>query len=387
MIPLQDPQGRIIGFTARLLADEPNAPKYINTPQTVLYDKSRHVFGLHLAKEAIRKNKYVVITEGNLDAIASHQAGVRQVVATAGTALTEQHLKALSRFIGDIRLSFDADKAGIAATERAIPIASRVGVTLSIITIPSGKDPDELIQQDPAKWQMAIDEPAYALDWLISTYEKRLDLNSATGKKEFSDVIMTVVRGLADKVEQDHYIQRLADILYVSREALLTKLQPAQPAHLKRRLKTSDPLDKTVVEMGKTQDHFLALVLLQPKLRDFLEPITEGMLYSLPAQQLLQFLRDNADFAGDVSTALALEPVADYVKILLLQYEALYQDLEILELRYEAARLQTRLIEQYVKKQKNEISSELKAANEADTSTLLAKAKQLDILLKQLKEA
>src|ERR1035437_6855006 len=118
---------------------------------------------------------------------------------------------------------------------------------------------------------MAIDEPAYALDWLISTYEKRLDLNSATGKKEFSDVIMTVVRGLADKVEQDHYVQRLADILHVSREALLTKLQPAQPARLKRRLKASDPLDKTVIEMGKTQDHFLALVLLQTKLRDFLE--------------------------------------------------------------------------------------------------------------------
>ncbi len=146
-------QGRVIGFTARLLDDDPNAPKYINTPQTVLYDKSRHVYGLHLAKEAIRKNKFAVLVEGNLDVIASHQAGVRQVVATAGTALTEPHLKALSRFTGDIRLSFDADKAGVAATERAIPIASRVKVSLSIIDIPSGKDPDELITQDPKLWQ------------------------------------------------------------------------------------------------------------------------------------------------------------------------------------------------------------------------------------------
>ncbi|MEJ0072726.1 MAG: toprim domain-containing protein [Candidatus Saccharibacteria bacterium] len=107
-------------FTARLLEDNPEAPKYINTPATPLYDKSRHVFGLHLAKEAIRKTKFVVVAEGNLDVIASHQAGVRQVVATAGTALTEPHLKALSRLTGDIRLCFDADKAGIAATERAI---------------------------------------------------------------------------------------------------------------------------------------------------------------------------------------------------------------------------------------------------------------------------
>ena len=153
MIPLQDPQGRVIGFTARLLEDDPEAPKYINTPQTVLYDKSRHIYGLHLAKEAIRKTKFVVMVEGNLDVIASHQAGVRQVVATAGTALTEPQLKALSRFTGDIRLCFDADKAGMAATERAIPIASRVKVSLSIIDMPSGKDPDELIRQDPELWQ------------------------------------------------------------------------------------------------------------------------------------------------------------------------------------------------------------------------------------------
>src|SRR5262249_46952302 len=133
MVPLADQQGRVIGFTARLLRDEPNAPKYINTPQTILYDKSRHVFGLHLAKEAIRKKKYAVIAEGNLDVIMSHQAGVKQVVATAGTALTEQQLKALGRFTPDIRLSFDADRAGASATERAIPIASKVGVSLSVI--------------------------------------------------------------------------------------------------------------------------------------------------------------------------------------------------------------------------------------------------------------
>ena len=97
MIPLQDAQGRVIGFTARLLEgnDDSQGPKYINTPQTVLYDKSRHIYGLHLAKEAIRKSKFVVIVEGNLDVISSHQAGVAQVVATAGTALTEPNLKAL----------------------------------------------------------------------------------------------------------------------------------------------------------------------------------------------------------------------------------------------------------------------------------------------------
>ena len=206
MIPLHDQLGRVIGFTARLLEDDDNAPKYINTPQTVLYDKSRHIYGLHLAKEAIRKEKFVVMVEGNLDVIASHQAGVRQVVATAGTAMTEQHLKALSRFTGDIRLCFDADKAGLNATERAIPIASRVKVSLSMITVPDAKDPDELIQKDPTLWQKAIGQNQYALDWLMERYEKLLDINSAQGKREFSDVLLPVVRALTDDVEQDHYM-------------------------------------------------------------------------------------------------------------------------------------------------------------------------------------
>src|SRR5690606_37275195 len=119
MVPLSDAQGRVVGFTARLLQDDPDAPKYINTPATLLYDKGRQVYGLHLAKDAIRKSGFSVVVEGNLDVIASHQAGVKNVVAAAGTALTEFHLKDLNRFAGDVRFGFDSDQAGINATERA----------------------------------------------------------------------------------------------------------------------------------------------------------------------------------------------------------------------------------------------------------------------------
>lgn len=178
MIPLQDQQGRVIGFTARQLDTNQNAPKYINTPATLLYDKSRHVYGLHLAKDAIRKQGFAVLTEGNLDVIASHQAGVLNAVATAGTALTESQLKTISRFAGDIRLAYDADKAGMNATERAIPIASKVNVSLSIINLPEGKDPDELIRDSPILWQEAVGNNQYALDWLIERYKNLLDVTT-----------------------------------------------------------------------------------------------------------------------------------------------------------------------------------------------------------------
>ncbi len=391
MFPLADPQGRIIGFTARLLQDDPHSPKYINTPQTVLYDKSRHIYGMHLAKEAIRKNKYAVLVEGNLDVIASHQAGVEQVVATAGTALTLQNLKALGRFTEDIRLSFDADSAGRAATERAIPIATKAGVSLSIITIPSGKDPDELIRQDPSKWQEAINRPEYAMDWLIQRYSHELDLSGAVGKKHFSDVILKVVRELDDSVEQEHYINQLAKMLDVSEEALLSKLKSghSEAGSIKRagKPRQTDPLDKSSIERAKSEDHLLVLALHQPKLRDFLTIITPQMLSVQPARELLQFLHSNPDFAGDPSATTSLQPIADYVKILQLQYEALYQDLDLLELRYEAGRLQARIVEQYVKNIKQQLSDKLQSSDESETSNLLNQVKQLDLLLKQVKEA
>jgi len=391
MIPLQDPQGRIIGFTARQLDDDdPNAPKYINTPQTVLYDKSRHIYGLHLAKEAIRKTKFVVITEGNLDVIASHQAGVRQVVATAGTALTEPHLKALSRFTGDIRLSFDADKAGLAATERAIPIASRVKVSLSIIDIPSGKDPDELIKQDPKLWETAITKNQYALDWLMARYSKLLDIESAQGKREFSDILLPVVRSLSDEVERDHYLNAIAKTIDVSREALEQKFQKtagSDPQTRQRRVKaTPQQIDKKAVENRKLQDNFLSLVLMRPTLREFLELMEAQMLYTDEGRTLLEFLRKNPDFDGKKDLA-AVQNLADYVKIEALLYEELYQGLELNELHYEAARLQARLIEQFIKTQKAKLSQSLETADEATTRTLLEQAKKYDSLLKQVKGA
>lgn len=388
MIPLQDPQGNVIGFTARLLEKNDEAPKYINTPQTVLYDKSRHVFGLHFAKEAIRKTKFVVLTEGNLDVIASHQAGVKQVVATAGTALTEQQLKALSRFTGDIRLSFDADKAGVAATERAIPIASKVGVTLGIIDIPSGKDPDELIKQDPKLWEKAIAEHTYALDWLIEKYQKQLDVTTAVGKREFSDVLLPVVRALKDSVEQDHYILKIADITQVSKEALLTKLNQKGTSTERPLKKAKTPpvkIDKKALEHSKVQDRFVALMLMQPKLREHLELITTDMFTNPDAQKLIEFLHTHPDFDGSPEKAAGLKEIADYSKIVALQYEELYQGLEFTELHYEAARLQTRLVEQYVKNQKQNLANELQNADDANMQRLLEQAQSLDILLRQVK--
>lgn len=388
MIPLMDSTGQAIGFTGRILEDIPNAPKYLNTPQTILYDKSRHVFGLHLAKDAIRKSKYAVIVEGNMDVVASHQAHVNNVVATAGTAITEAHLKTLERFVEDVRLAFDQDSAGIAATERAIPLASKAGLNLGIITVVGAKDPDELIHQDSAQWQKAIDKPQYALDWLMEIYKKRLDLNTAQGKRQYSDVILATVRGLADQVEQEHYVEALSKVLGVSKQALMTKLVvPSSPARQLKRSNQPLKFDAQAAEIIKVQNHLLALALHVPNLRDYLQPLTSEMFLEDQAQELFSFLHKNPEFDGKGAIAKELKKLSEYSKMLVLLFEELYQDLEITELRYEAARLQVRLIERYVKSKKAILAAAMRQdAGEKQTNQLLKQAKALDDLLSLTKE-
>lgn len=387
MIPLADAQGRIVGFTARQLGSDDTGPKYLNTPGTPLYDKSRHVYGLHLAKESIRKSKFVVLAEGNLDVIMSHQAGVKQVVATAGTALTEPHLKTLGRLTGDIRLCFDADNAGMNATERAIPIASKTKVSLSIINIPSGKDPDELIKQNVALWQEIIQKPQYALDWLMERYQNVLDITTAEGKRKYSDVLLPVVKSLADPVEQDHYLNAISDVTGTSIEALATKMKTGQDmsptAQPRRRKAEQTTLDKSAVESIKTEDHYLALMLLHRDLRTHMGLLRADMFTRTEAGEMFAFLETHPDYAGAKDKqATELRPLENYSKLLGLQYDELYSGLEFTELQYEAARLQARLVETFVKTKKQTIGDKLQDADEAETRVLLSEAKELDALLK-----
>ena len=221
-VPFIDTTGNVIGFTARILGK--GEPKYLNTPETLLFNKSKFIFGLFQAKESIRRNGFVVIVEGNMDVISSHQAGVKEAVATSGTAMTEQHLKALSNLTSDIRLAYDGDEAGIKATERAIMMAGDLGIDLTVISDYHGaKDPDELIQKDPKLWQDAVDHSIPAVDWLLNKYEENLNLNSAPDKRKYSDVALKLLSYIKDEIERASYEEKIAQKLGVKVEILREK--------------------------------------------------------------------------------------------------------------------------------------------------------------------
>lgn len=240
MVPFIDTTGNVIGYTARILGK--GEPKYLNTPETLLFNKSRFIFGLYQAKESIRRNGFVVIVEGNMDVISSHQAGVKEAVATSGTAMTEQHLKALSNLTSDIRLAYDGDAAGVKATERAIMLAGDLGIDLTVISDYHGaKDPDELIQKDPKLWQAAVNKSVPAVDWLLKKYEETVDLSSAPGKRKYSDVALKLLDYVKDEIERASYEEKVAKkldvdvaVLREKGERLSKKLEQSGKKYLKK---------------------------------------------------------------------------------------------------------------------------------------------------------
>ena len=261
MVPFIDTSGNVIGFTARIL--KKGEPKYLNTPETILFNKSRFIFGLYHAKEAIRRNGFIVIVEGNMDVISSHQAGVKEAVATSGTAMTEQHLKILSKLTSDIRLAYDGDEAGVKATERAIMLAGDLGINLTVISNYHGaKDPDELIQKDPKLWQQAIEERVPAVDWLLKKYEENLNLDLAPDKKQYSDVALKLLSYIKDEVERASYEEKIAKKLGIEVKVLREKgkrldeklEQSSQHRYLKKPKTTATPDN-----IKKLEDSLLAL--------------------------------------------------------------------------------------------------------------------------------
>ncbi len=348
MVPFFDNSGDIIGFTGRIVGD--GEPKYLNTPETLLFNKSRFIFGLTQAKEFIRKSGYVVIVEGNMDVISSHQAGVPEAVATSGTAMTEQHLKILNRLTDDIRLAYDGDAAGVKAAERAIDLANKLGINLKIISGYHGaKDPDELIQKDPKLWQKCVEECVPAIDWLLDKYEERVDITTGPGKKEYSDIAMKLIDSIPDAVEKKHYLKTVAEKLDVSIDDLKQKKVDTKAVRLKE-VKTKKP------KISSTE---------AKKLQDSLEAI---LVYGGTAGGEIKL-----DFPEDDTRLAELELI----------YERDYSKYKEDELKREARSLMKRYEDEIIQSEIDELTKELDA-NEDDDDKSAAILKKIQALRAKL---
>ncbi len=227
MFPIRDRQGNYVGFTGRIMPgpdgkDPPKEAKYVNTTQTSVYNKSAILFALDLAKQDIRRQGVAVIVEGNMDAIASHQAGVKNVVASSGTAFTAEQLALLRHLTDKLVLSFDMDAAGELAARRSIDAAVAEGFEVRVLRLPpdAGKDPDDCIRKDPAIWTQAIARAVPFMEWYVDLARQRLDLSDPYAKSKVSEELLAEVAKLPTPVERAHWFKRLAEFLQTTESAL-----------------------------------------------------------------------------------------------------------------------------------------------------------------------
>jgi DNA primase len=219
--PIFDALGQVVGFSARILPslDNGKTAKYINSPETLIYQKGKMLFGLNFAKSAIRQQNEAIVVEGQMDCVASHQAGVENVVASSGTALTLEQLMQIKKLTTNLKFCFDADSAGQLALRRAVEVALPLGFSLSVIQIGTVKDPDELIKQDKQAWPMAIASAVPYFDYFIQTALTNFS-GGVEQKKTIAHNLVPLLAKISDPVEQDHYLVKLANLLSIHEKAL-----------------------------------------------------------------------------------------------------------------------------------------------------------------------
>ena len=241
MFPIRDAQGRVIGFGGRLLQDAEGQPKYLNTPQTPLFDKGSVLYGIDLARHAIRESGTAVIVEGYMDVVVPYQCGVRNLVACMGTALTEQHLDQLKRITKRLILALDPDAAGARATERGIetarqalatrvvPVPTATGLIryeeqlqaeIRILVLPDGLDPDELVLSDRERWDALVTAALPVVEFHFEQVLASVDLTQARGKRDAVDRLLPVIAAMDSPVERSHYLQRLAARVHMDERQL-----------------------------------------------------------------------------------------------------------------------------------------------------------------------
>ena len=234
IIPIRDIQGRVIAFGGRILDD--GEPKYLNSPQTPIFDKSKVIFALDVAKRAIRAKDQVVLVEGYMDVISAHQRGFKNVVAAMGTSITPEQIKILSRYSRNFVFALDADAAGARAAWRGIQIAqeelSRRGVIaatargsfrtenrmladVGVAIMPEGKDPDDVLRTDPEQWRELINNAIPVVDYTLQQTALRFDLTTATGKSQFVQEVMPTLSKVGDPIQRRHYIGKIAGMVRV----------------------------------------------------------------------------------------------------------------------------------------------------------------------------
>lgn len=263
MFPLIDVKNQVIGFAGRVL--DRSEPKYINSPQTLIFNKSNFLFGLNLARGEIRIKNQAILTEGEMDMILSYQAGVKNVVASKGTALTPGQVELVKRYTDTILLCFDEDLAGDSASRRGIEMADAAGLNIKIIQISQGKDPAELVLKDINLWKRAVEEAEPIYDYYLHSVGLRFNPKTAEGKKRITQELATIFAKISDPLTQEHYIQKLSAFIFTPEELLRKEIRKQKTSTSVVELLTSSRSESIISSKSRREllEEYLLVILLK----------------------------------------------------------------------------------------------------------------------------
>ncbi|QQG45213.1 MAG: DNA primase [Candidatus Sungiibacteriota bacterium] len=320
MFPISDANGRVVGFSGRVFSAEGGSAsggeaskaaqieaKYVNTPQTLLYDKSRVLYGFEKAKNEIRAKNQVIVVEGQMDCIMSHQAGVKNTVAVSGTALTPYQLKILRRLCETLISSFDTDAAGESATKRSLALASQFEFERKIAVIPSGKDPADTVAEDAALWRSAVDGARPVVDFYFDKMLREHDPRTVDGKKKISATLLPLLSELAGEIEKAHWVGELAKRFGIRDDAVWNELNRVKSGPQEYSVDTA-PRSRIPTRRELLEERLLTLLtLVSQEVRDReLSGGNDFVFTSALNERLFENLKEKATAVSDLSGHLNL---------------------------------------------------------------------------------
>ena len=391
MFPIRDLHGGIVGFTARLLKEDPEKKqgKYINTPQTLVYDKSQVIYGLDKAKQNIKKLGATIVVEGNMDVITAHQAGFKNVVASSGTAFTDRQINLLKRYSPNLIIAFDMDAAGAEAAKRSIDTALGAEMNVKVLTLEEEfKDPDECIQKDPAKFKQAVSDSQNIMDYYFASATKQKDASKVEDKKKMAIELLPVIGKIGDTIEQTHYLQKLADLINVSEDVLRQKISKN-----KKQTKTKDDKEKSEEKavitdrFTKISERLIALAIINlDDFKYFADNLNTEYLHGDDIVALYKKLIEFYNQKGQIKLDEFTKQYPDTqrrIEILSLLAEKDFSDLSEKDLQNEAINSIKVLEKNFVKHRIKKLEKEIKQAEEQADNELVDKLMQEINLLTQ----
>ena len=242
MFPIIDVRGNVIGFGGRIMKNDPNAAKYLNSPETLIFNKRKNLFGLNVAKKT--KHPYMILVEGYMDAIALHQYGFDCAVASLGTSLTEEHAVLLSRYTENVVLIYDGDEAGQRAAQRAIPMLEKAGLSIKVLQLQGAKDPDEYLKKFGAdKFQLLLNDSSNRVEYQLNAIRKKYDLGVDDQRVKFIAEAAEFVSTLSNAVQREIYGNRVAEAAGISFEAIKIEVNKAYKRRVAREKKKQERID------------------------------------------------------------------------------------------------------------------------------------------------